>query len=1210
MKNCDIRLNAVNAQDIEVSGCIDLNFKFGSRTFNHRAIICEAISYPGAILVGFDLIKRLGIITLDFHRNQIKIMNMSYDICPTTDSYSSFAVRSVKKQKTHVKSKYVRVSQPEKILPKMVAIISAKVPYYNGTLVQVDGKDIGENIRIANSVATVRKGQIPISIANLSENELRLSKRNEITTVCPVKPNGDECEFVEEQPNPVMPNLSHLSDEKSNEIKNILTERKNAISQHKKDIGYCSLVEHEIKTGDHLPIATRQWPQPHSTRQAIKAQCDEMMEMDVIEKSSSPWHSPSLLVKKKNGSYRYCIDFRKINEISEKDKYPLPHIDNVLESLKGAKYFSTLDLRSGYWQISVAEKDRDKTAFSCMGETYRFKRLPFGLHNGPATFQRLMQQILFPIIGNCAYCFLDDIIIFSDSFQKHAQDLNQTLSLLEKAGLKVSLEKCMFAQNSIKYLGHVVSEDGIQVDPEKVEAVKEMQEPKTVKQVRRFIGMSSYYRRFVPNFSTIAAPLTELTRKNTKFVWTQKHQEAFEKLKTSLINTPILCYPDYSKMFQIHCDASDIALGSVLMQKDEDGIDHPVSYFSRKFNNAEINYTVTEKEALAIVESVKHYSQYVYGYHFQIYTDHAPLRYLFQYKTTIPRITRWAVLLSEFDYEMIYKPGKDNIIPDTLSRNVANVNITSRLDPADVFNPTQVRKEQASDDNLKKIIECLECGDISSLDPEIVEKYVLQQECLYLIEHANEEESNDTKLRLVVPKSMIKHALKLSHDSTLGGHYGFNKTSYRCRSMFYWPNQVKDIKEYISHCVLCQKRNFHGILQGKIGSLPPVTRPLERIGVDLIGKISPSLSNNHYILTIVCHFTRFVQAYSLPDKKAETVATEFLDYVCRYGCPEHIVSDRGSEFTAEIFKEIARQMKAKLHLTTSFHPQSNGLTESFNKLLKNTLHSLVQNDVKTWDEQLPCSVLALNCSYHPSIKNVPYTLFHGREPPIQYSELLKTSVLNYSLEDGTPKSLFARLQKAFNDAAEASREAHELNVKYRRPKVVVLNEGDTVFLKNDAAVRGPYSKFQPRWLGPFFIVRKISELNYEIKPLGEKGRKQVVHINRLKPAKLRESEPFLGMVSSSRPETVIKSVPGKNRDKETVEEVNESDDSDDSSDGEGVCVRKLTKVIRRKDTQKYQLRSRGPIVNNTELPKRTRKKRNVNALTFLLSILALFYFSV
>ena len=462
--------------------------------------------------------------------------------------------------------------------------------------------------------------------------------------------------------------------------------------------------------------------------------------------------------------------------------------------------------------------------------------------------------------------------------------------------------------------------------------------------------------------------------------------------------------------------------------------------------------------------------------------------------------------------------------------------------------------------------------------------------------HPNDHHEEDpVRLRLVVPPALKKEALYLSHDSTLGGHYGIRKSLHRSRQMFYWPNQCTDVQKHVSCCQTCQKRNFHGITKAQIRQLPVVSYPLQRVGIDLVGKLSPSHSGNCYILTIVCHFSRFVQAYPLPNKKTETIAQAFLDYVCRYGCPEHVVSDRGSEFNSAVFKAVLSQLNSKLHLTTAFHPQSNGMTEAFNKLLKNTLHAMVQCDMMSWDEQLPCAVLALNCSYHPAIKNTPYFLFHGRDPPLQYSVLLAKNVLNYGLDADSSTSVFTRLQKAFKEAQQASQQAHDLNKKYRCSKEKKYCPGDAVFLRNDSKACAKYSKFRNKWIGPFRITKTITDVNYEIIPIYGNGKKQIVHVDRLKIANMGESVPYIEL-----PENENVTSKTEQRDEVEIDPISESSDEEDIV----ICQRR--RQLESEPINRYALRSRGPVPEFT-LPERRRTKVPAIAVTVLALIMIFFF---
>ena len=1191
IKSCPLNITAITGNELNICGSAALLINIGRHNYRHNVIITTEQSFPGEMLIGTDLLKRLGQVSFDFGNNVVNINNYRYALFHTDNVSLALTIeeKKVKEWKGEFQTRAIGQS---------VTVSKVKLPKTLVGLVKVEGISNQKEIIVTDTICNVEENMIQVGVINTSKEDLASNLQLTVNVLADAQA---DLEYIQEQPEHEKPDLSNLSDDQSKEIENVLSQYQQTIAQHEFDLGYCDWIEHEIDTGDARPIATKQWPIPHAMKQIMKNQSEEMLRMGVIEPCYSPWRSPSLLVKKKDDTYRYCIDFRNINKLTVKDKFPLPRIDSVLEALNGAKYFTSLDLKKGYYQIPIKKADRIKTAFNTDNNTYCYSRMAMGMCNAAATFQRMIQNVLQPVLGQGAQAFLDDVVVYSNSFEQHVKDIRKVFALLCDAGLKVSLKKCRFAQKSLKYLGHIVSETGITVDPEKVAAIKSMRIPRNVREIRKIIGMASYYRRFVQNFSAITAPLTELTKKNAKYLWSTKHDESFEALKKALSNTPVLIYPNYDEKFKLFTDASDEAIGAVLTQC-KDGVERPISYFSRKLNNTEKAYTVTEKEALSIVASVKHFAMYLYGYAFEIYSDHAPLRYIFQYKSTVPRITRWSLMLAEFNYTIHYKPGRENIIADPLSRFVAVTQVndqssTKKFNPADIFESEKIRVEQLEDPNIAPIIHALEGEGDGTIPPKTLENYVLQNNCLYYATKVNDM----IKFRLVVPKLYRKHALILCHDSTLGGHYGVKKSLEKAKTMFYWPNMVTDIQKYVGCCNICQCRNFQGLQKAPIGSLPVVTYPLERVGIDLIGKISPSYQGNKYILTIVCHFSRFVQAYALPDKRSATISRAFFDYVCHYGAPKHCVSDRGSEFIASDFREIAERLNTKLHLTTAFHPESNGQTEAFNKLLKNTLHAMVNADNKTWDESLPCAVLALNCSYHAAIKDVPYYIFHGRDPPLPYADLLDKSLLNYALQDETPVSVFARLQKAFHDARLASGEAHAKNVKYQKCKYVNYEIGQLVFLTNDKAKRGPYSKFAPKWIGPYRIIDKISDVNFKIKPIYGRGKEQVVHVNRLKIAKINDEVPYLPPAIAEPNKEII------------IENVNK-DDSSDSSDDE-MCrpIQYKRAPPENRNEHRYALRSKGPVRDVELLPERRNKKRiinNIGLINALVVIIIILMFCV
>jgi len=431
--------------------------------------------------------------------------------------------------------------------------------------------------------------------------------------------------------------------------------------------GNCNVINHVINVRDASPI--KQVPRriPIHLREEVNKIINEMKEEGVIEESHSPWISPAVLVKKKDGSLRFCVDYRKLNAVTVKDSYPLPRIDDILSQLSGNIWFSTLDLKSGYWQIKIRPEDREKTAFSIGSGLWQFTVMPFGLCNAPATFERLMEKVLGKLISKICLVYLDDVIIFGKSFNEMLMNLEKVFECFRSANLKINPKKCELFKKDVKFLGHVVSSQGVTTDPEKIAAVREWPIPHNKKQLRSFLGFCSYYRRFVRNFSSIAKPLYILTEDQVKFCWGEEQQHVFETLKQVLTSSPVLSFPFGDGKFILDTDASNIGIGAVLsqIQGEEEKV---IAYFSRVLNKAERNYCVTRRELLAIVDSMKFFRHYLLGRRFKIRTDHFSLKWLMSFKDLEGQLARWLEKLQEFDFEILHRKGISHRNADGLSR--------------------------------------------------------------------------------------------------------------------------------------------------------------------------------------------------------------------------------------------------------------------------------------------------------------------------------------------------------------------------------------------------------------------------------------------------------------------------------------------------------------------------------------------------------------
>ena len=534
-----------------------------------------------------------------------------------------------------------------------------------------------DGVMTGRTLVDLEKSTLPLRILNLTSEEKRIKKGAPIAMCEPVQsvqllkrsstPQQSATKLPEHLRDLYEASIDGLAPEQQRQVYNLLSEFSDVFSQGPHDLGRTDLVQHRIDTRGASPIKQPPRRLPLANQQDASKAVEDMEKEGVIEPSDSPWASPIVLVKKKDGSTRFCVDYRRLNSVTRKDSYPLPRIDDTLEALSGATWFSTLDLRSGYWQVEVHPSDRENTAFSTGRGLWQFKVMPFGLCNAPATFERLMEKVLAGLPLTVRLIYLDDILVPGHTFTDHTKNLRMVLLRLREAKLKLSPKKCVLFQRQVKFLGHIVSEAGVATDPEKLRAVHPWPRPSTVSEVRRFLGLCSYYRRFVPNFADLAHPLHQCTEHTQIFNWNDELENSFASLKKALTEAPVLGYPDREAHFVLDTDASAHGIGAVLsqIQNEEERV---VAYYSSTFSRPERNYCVTRKELLAVVKSVQHFHHYLYGRRFTVRTDHAALKWLLNFRNPEGQIARWIERLQHYDFQIEHRPGVKHGNADALSR--------------------------------------------------------------------------------------------------------------------------------------------------------------------------------------------------------------------------------------------------------------------------------------------------------------------------------------------------------------------------------------------------------------------------------------------------------------------------------------------------------------------------------------------------------------
>jgi hypothetical protein len=849
-------------------------------------------------------------------------------------------------------------------------------------------------------------------------------------------------------------------------------------------------VDHKITL---VPGATppnqRYYRLSYEEQAECKRQLEDGLAKGHIRPSTSPWGSPVLFVKKKDGSYRMCIDYRALNALTIKNRTPLPRVDDLMDQIRGAKWFTSLDLRQGYNQIRMDEESIPLTAFKTKWGLFEYTVMSFGLCNAPATFQTMMNDLFRAYLDQWLVIFLDDMLIYDRDLDTHAHHVATVLQILRENKLFVKESKCDWFKPEVHFLGHRISADGVSMDDGKVQAILNWSAPRNVAQVRSFLGLAGYYRHFIQRFAHTALPLTRLTKGGNPFQWGEEQSAAFEELKRRVTTAPVLAYPDPDKPFTVTADASDYAIGAVLSQDQGKGL-QPIAFYSRQLSPPECNYPTHDKEMLALIVALKQWRHYLMsGLRHQAYTDHCALKHFASQPNLSPRQTRWMGTLQEYNISIDYLPGRSNVVADALSRQPAlATSITTVHTMGDFL--SQLKASYGQDEESKAILDSIASGS--------TEEYSLQDGLVL--------RQTKTGKQLYIPPSAAdqrKQLLADHHDSILAGHLGMDKT-YACLARnYYWPTMREDVRQHIRTCPCCQvNKSSNAKPAGLLQPLPIPERSWEVVSMDFITNLPKTTSGHDAIL--VCVDKRSKMMHAVPTHTTATApqtAELYFNTVTRlHGIQSGIISDRDPKFTSKFWEALMNLWRTKLGRSTAYHPQTDGQTERMNRLLQEILRAYVSQRHDDWDKRLAAAEFAINNSPSASSGQSPFYLNYGFHPltPATLGLRKLSRANNQAAQD-----FWDRMQTDLSAAKDLLEQAQERQARYANTKRADAEfaVGDQVLLST-ANLRlrtdGPAGKFNPRWCGPFKILERIGKVAYKLELPSTMRVHPVFHVSLLK----------------------------------------------------------------------------------------------------------------
>ena len=1150
------KLTTASGEQLELKGKLDLDFQIEHLNFSQSFIVAE-------------IDEAFGILGMDFLQENNANIKIGKRILKTTSGKLRLY-----KQTSRVCARLVLENSVE-IPPRSEMFLNGYVDRASDGVVGIfepNEKFITQGLLVGRTLVDTTTGRSTIPVMNIKDQPCKIRSDALMGSVQVVSGmsslgendgsdgtqgfNAKENGRLPEHLLPLVQNTSkNLSPEEKQKVSTLISEFGDIFVGPDGQLGQTNLAEHYIDTGDTKPFKLPARRIPMFKRPIVEKEVDRMLEQGVIEPSTSPWNSPICLVTKPDGSCRFCIDLRALNAVTKLDAYPLPRADETLDRLAGSKYFSTLDLASGYWQLKLNEFDRPKTAFRIPGKGhFQFKVTCFGLKNAAGSFERLMEIVLQGLQHEKCLVYLDDVIIKGETFEEALSNLRDVFLRFRQSNLRLKPSKCKLFREEVVFLGHLVSKRGVTCNPAKVEVIRSWPQPQNKTQIRQFVGLVNYYRRMIPFCADRVQPLTKLTKKNIDFVWGKEQEAAFNDMKTCLTTSPILGFPQENGGPLIcDTDASGFAIGGVLSQIQE-GEERVIAYGSHALNPAQQQYCTTKRELYAVVYFLQHFKQYLLGRKFILRCDHAPLKWLCSFREPEGILARWLSIIGPFDFEIQYRPGRLHSNVDPLSRipsrkcvypdcadcngsgkddavvpklqmprddplmSVSSKTIASVSDDAEERTPNwlgawtraELKRMQEKDAAISELLVLKQehrdkppRADIRCKNSDTIGLW-MQWEILHLKDELLYRKWLDKAGReidqLVAPQEIRRKIFTELHGQRYAGHLGRDRTTSAVRNRFYWPNMGKDLKRWCRECDSCARaKPGPGRGRAPIQHISAF-QPMSVMAVDILGPLVTTRNGNNYIIVCGDYYTKWKEAFAVPDHQAMTVADKLITEVfLRFGFPSQLHSDQGREFESQLFKSMCTLLGVDKTRTCPYNPKSDGMIERYNRSLLTMLSMFVNDNHDDWDEQLPYVMAAYRATEHKSTSCTPNLLMLNREttcpldlmvgyPPGQEPQECHVAYVEWVRQ--TMRGAHELAFEALGQAATRQSRYYNRDIDHRK-----FSKGDWVWRHYTPKAN---QKLGLAWDGPYLVLDVLTAWIYKIQKSSTTAPVNV-HVDHLKP---------------------------------------------------------------------------------------------------------------